>query len=152
MKKFIMILLLSFTNICLACNEAEHFFKDYQELARNFNPEISALYSDTAKISTFRVYPHGLERQMELTGMQWKLLMQKVMPLAKARNDKSTFSNVLISKTHNGYRIKADRYSELKCYKDTGYYMTLEKVYSKLLITEEYMETRPQSYCHTLGK
>lgn len=126
----------------------DEFFKNYMKLGENFDSKVAELYDDSAKIHAYRVYPHGLERSMEFTGAQWKQLVQKAMPLAKAKNDKSTFSEISISTVENGYRIKANRYSERKCYIDTGYYMILKRENSgELAIYEEYMETKPLSNC-----
>lgn len=70
------------------------------------------------------------------------------MPLAKMKNDKSTFKNIAIKPEGNGYKIKAHRYSEKKCYTDKGYYMLLKRTEKgQLEIVEEYMETQPQSDC-----
>ncbi|AQP99972.1 hypothetical protein B0W48_09355 [Pseudoalteromonas aliena] len=83
---------------------------------------------------------------MSFTGAQWKQLVQKIMPLAKANNDKNTFSEIRISKVESGYKIKAKRYSDRKCYMDTGYYMILKRQEGgELAILEEYMETKPLS-------
>ena len=85
---------------------------------------------------------------MQLTGAQWKELITKVMPVAKARGDKSTFSHILISIDGKQAKIKANRYSNLKCYTDKGYFMIIERQPdSKYRITEEYMETQPNSDC-----
>jgi len=85
---------------------------------------------------------------MEMTGVQWKQLITKVMPLAKAQNDKSIFSKIEISEFEDGYKIKADRYSLRKCYTDTGYYMVVKPLSDgSLKIFEEYMETKPLPNC-----
>jgi hypothetical protein len=150
MKKLLTLLFLLFYVPCFASSieQADAFFKKYIELGDKFDVAVAELYSDTAKIHTYRVYPHGLERAMELSGAQWKQLVKRVMPLAKAKNDKSTFSNITITKHGNGFKIKADRYSEIKCYTDKGYYMVVEPdSRGNLYIIEEYMETQPQSDC-----
>ena len=141
-------LMLALSNFTYASSEPEEFFRNYVELGNSFDPSIASLYSDSAKIRAYRVYPHGLERNMELTGAQWKQLATRLMPLSKAKNDKSIFSNTVITKQGDGYKIKADRYSVLKCYTDTGYYMIVEpESDGQLFIVEEYMETQPRSDC-----
>ena len=85
---------------------------------------------------------------MELTGKQWKELLVRVMPAAKAANDISTYKNVKITEHGKGYKIKTDRYSKRKCYTDTGHYIIVEPDDSgNLLIVEEYSETQSQSNC-----
>ena len=131
-----------------ATDDPKAFFQKFIELGHTYNPEVAALYSDEARIRAYRLYPHGTERTMEMNGAQWKQLVTATLPLAKARRDKSTFSNVTITKEGIGFRIKADRYSELKCYTDTGYYLIVNpREDGRLEIVEEYLETQPQSNC-----
>lgn len=131
-----------------AGNSAKEFFEKYVQLSDSFEPSVADLYSDNARIHTYRKYPHGLERAMELSGVQWKQLLIKAMPLAKAQNDKSIFSEVTMSNYGGGYKIKANRYSTRKCYIDTGYYMVVApNELGQLQIIEEYSETQPQSDC-----
>ena len=124
------------------------FFAKYVELGEAYDEKIADLYSDNAAIRTYRRYPHGLERAMELSGSQWKALLVKAMPLAKAQADKSTYSDVEVSITGSKAKIKAKRYSVRKCYTDTGYFMVIERRSNgEYLIVEEYSETQPQSNC-----
>ncbi|MFU2508950.1 hypothetical protein [Pseudoalteromonas sp. ASV78] len=142
------VLVILFTAVVRAESDPQNFFQNYTRLGDNFDLMVAELYNDSAKIHAYRVYPHGLERNMEFTGAQWKQFIQKVMPLAKLQNDKSTFSDIKISEVEGGYKVKANRYSERKCYMDTGYYMILQRqVNGNLAIFEEYMETKPLSNC-----
>ncbi len=136
------------SNVAYATSEPAEFFKKYVQLGDTFDPEIATLYSDRARIRATRQYPLGLNREMQFTGAQWKAVMVKVMEIAKAKDDRSTFSNMVITEKGGQYRIKADRYSVLKCYTDTGYYMIVEPGQSgHLSIVEEYMETKAFSDC-----
>jgi len=131
-----------------AADKPLEFFEEYVRLGESFDPQVVHLYSDQALIHAYRVYPHGLERNMQLSGIEWKQLVTRVMSLAKAKNDKSTFSNVAVTEISEGYKIKADRYSVRKCYTDTGYYMIIKASESGMLkIFEEYMETKPLPNC-----
>jgi hypothetical protein len=126
----------------------EELFERYEQLAKSFDSSIGSLYFDDAKVHAYRVYPHGLERTMEFTGAEWKEFILKVMPMAKSQNDISTYSNIVITEVESGYKIKADRYSERKCYTDNGYYMIVKSdVNGELLISEEYLETKPMPNC-----
>ena len=132
----------------IASETPEDFFTRYVQLGNEFSPSLADLYSNQALIRSYRVYPHGTERHMEVTGAQWKQVLVKVLPLAKAQNDKSTFSNIDISQISDGFKIQADRYSIRKCYVDTGYFMILKPTFNgRLQIVEEYLETQPQSSC-----
>ncbi len=139
---------LIYSNAAYAISKPEEFFKNFVELGHNFDPAVASLYSDSAKIHAKRIYPLGLERGMEFTGAQWKQMATTVMPMAKAKNDVSTYSNTIITKQGNGYKIKADRYSALKCYTDRGYYLVIQpESEGQFLIVEEYMETKAFSDC-----
>lgn len=136
------------SQIAHAGESASDFFNRYGQLNGRFDSSVADLYSDAAKIHTLRRYPFGLVRTVVLSGAQWKKVIIATMPLAKAKNDRGSTSNVTISKHGNGYKIKANRYSNIKCYTDTGYYMIVapDKL-GKLQIIEEYTETQPQSDC-----
>jgi hypothetical protein len=149
-KIFIYFILIYFTINLAFANTAtpKQFFNYYITLSENFDPALADLYSDSAKIQTYRKYPHGLERSMALSGLQWKMLINKMMPIAKASNDRSKFSNIKITPIAKKYKIKADRFSTIKCYTDKGYYMVIEpKENGAFEIIEEYMETQPNSNC-----
>jgi hypothetical protein len=148
-----LIIALSLVSICVHADStdiaaAQAFFENYAALSDAYDDKVADLYSDSAVIRGFRRYPHGLERSMELTGSQWKALLVKAMPLARAQADRSTFSDVEVSVTGTKAKIKANRYAVRKCYTDTGYYMVVERQPDgKYLIVEEYSETQPQSNC-----
>ncbi|MFC6633389.1 hypothetical protein [Microbulbifer taiwanensis] len=146
--KYFITLLVSFSADVIAEDNPGKFFQIYMQLGESFDANVANLYDDSAKIHAYRVYPHGLERNMELSGAQWKELVKKLMPIARAKNDKSTFSDINILEVEGGYKIKANRYSERKCYTDTGYYMILKNGDDgNLAIFEEYMETKPLPDC-----
>ena len=150
MNKVIVVILLIFSVSSYAntSEKANEFFKKYIQLSDAFDVSVVDLYLDEAKIHTQRKYPHGLVRGMELSGSKWKQLVVKVMPIAKAQNDKSTFSKITIIKQGDGFKVKSNSYSERKCYQDTGYYMLIKPdPKGSFHIIEEYMETQPESNC-----
>lgn len=151
MKLILKVTLITFA-VCLlpaqANDQVKAFFQEYVALNEGFDPAVADLYDDNARILAYRVYPHGLERALEMSGVDWKQLLVKLMPLAKAQNDKSTFSNLSISPVSEGFKIKADRYSVRKCYTDTGYFMVVRPAQDgRFLIIKEYMETQPLPSC-----
>jgi hypothetical protein len=128
--------------------EARDFFARYAALGKAYDPAVADLYSDEAFIRAFRRYPHGLERAMELRGVQWKALVRKAMPLAKAQNDRSEYKEPRFEVTGGKVKISAKRYSVRKCYWDPSYYMVLQKQPNgSLTIVEEYSETQPHADC-----
>jgi len=127
---------------------AQAFFENYVGLSDAYDDKVADLYSNSAVIRAYRRYHNGLERSMELSGSQWKALLIRAMPIARAQADRSTYSNVEVSVSGDKATIKADRYAVRKCYTDTGYYMVVERqTNGEYLIVEEYSETQPQSNC-----
>ena len=135
------------TSHALDLQEGRRFFDRYIALGNSYNPSLATLYADSAAIKTTRRYPTGQIRSLELTGTQWKTLLQKAMPLAKAQGDRSEFKNVRFEAIGDDIRVKADRYSVRKCYWDRAYYMVVRRTAAGLQIVEEYSETRPESAC-----
>ena len=131
----------------LDLQEGQRFFDRYVALGNSYNPALAALYADFAAIKTTRRYPTGQIRSLELTGAQWKDLIQKAMPLAKAQGDRGEFKNVRLEAIGDDIRVRADRYSVRKCYWDRGYYMVVRRTTADLQIVEEYSETEPESAC-----
>lgn len=147
--------------ILMACGLASDAFADpgldrdardmlarYIALGEAYDPAIAELYADDAVIKTYRRYPFGRERAMEMRGAAWKALIRTAMPWAKAQNDRSEFRETEFEVDEGRVRIKANRYAFRKCYLDTGYYMIVARQPDgSLRIVEEYSETQPQSDC-----
>ena len=133
--------------------ETEHeaavaFFENYVALGHAFDPSVAELYSDTAKITANRVYPTGQKQSMELSGAQWKALIVKAMPIAEERNDKNEYSEIKVSEESGTYRISAKRYSLLKCYTDSDYFIVITKGSDgEFEIIEEQSNSQSESSC-----
>lgn len=100
----------------LAQSEAEALFVKYKTLERAFDPDVVNLYCDTALIRNVRSYPDGQQRTLELPAPKYKELIRYAMPMAKAKNDVNTYSEVAFSQEGGNTRITAKRYSEMKKY------------------------------------
>lgn len=142
-------LLFMVSGIAAAAPETpEEFFQRFVETGHRFDPSVANLYADNASIRMYRRYPHGLERSMEMSGAEWKVLLHKVMPLARAKNDKSTYTNVRFVSLGGKVKITADRYAVRKCYTDPSYYLFIEKQPDGgYRVIEEYFETEPKPDC-----
>lgn len=128
--------------------EARTFFARYIALGEAYDVSLADLYADDAVIHGIRRYPDGRIQTVQLSGEEWKSLIVKVMPLARAQQDRSTYSNIEVSVTGSRAKISADRYTHRKCYTDTGYFMIIERQDNgNYLIVDEYTETQPQSNC-----
>ena len=128
--------------------EAKQFLARYVALGHAFDIALANLYADDAVIRIYRRYPHGLERSLEMKGVQWKDLIRTGMPLAKAQNDRSEYKEPSFVVGDGRVRIGATRYSLRKCYWDPEYYFVVARQPDgSLKIIEEYAETQPQSNC-----
>ena len=150
MKKLILVLFISISTPCYADSHesVSNFFDKYVNLNNAFDETVAWLYSDNAKIRTYQVYPKGLKKALELSGAQWKMLASLIMPVNRLDENQSQFSDITITDHGNGFKIKANRYVEAKCYTDRDYYMIVEPGSDgSLVITEEYSGTLLVSEC-----
>jgi hypothetical protein len=95
---------------------ATALFKRYVALEQSFDPAVADLYADDAKIQNTRRYPSGEVKVMSLPAAKYKALLRSVMPAAKARGDRNSYSDVKYTTESDGIRVSAKRYSELKKY------------------------------------
>ncbi len=108
-----------------------------------FDPAVAWRYAPNAKITTLR---DGQQR-LEIDGAQYASLIASSMAAAKARNDRSTFSDVIVTAADGRWRISAKRYSHLRCHLDAGYTMDLALIEGEWKIVAEHSETRSASQC-----
>ena len=74
---------------------------------------------------------------------RYKTLIREAMPIAKARGDRNTFSNVRYTTEGARVRIHASRFSELKNYTSPISLLVGPSPAGKWLIYEEISESRP---------
>jgi hypothetical protein len=134
--------------VAAAPESPEEFFNRFVELGHRFDASVVDLYLDSASIKMYRRYPHGLERAMEVSGSEWKVMLRKIMPLARPKNDKSTYANVKFQSLGTKVKITAQRYAVRKCYTDPAYYLVIERQPGGAYgVVEEYFETEPRPDC-----
>ncbi len=144
------LLVILISSVAQASEETAYlkFFEKYQTLSDNFDMAVSELYSDEAKITAIRKMPDGIEQTMTVDGKRWKQMLIDTMELGKQRGDRSEFSDIKVLVQNNRAKVTANRYSTIKCFNDSRYYMTIEKGNNKeLKIIEEFMESPLQSSC-----
>lgn len=122
---------------------AERLFADYQKRARAFDSASADLYCDSATIRNVRIHPDGQRRTLELSAPKYKDLIRAAMPLARARGDTNTYSDIRYSKEGSGIRITATRYSELKRYSSPISLLVGACNGGDWAILEELSESRP---------
>jgi hypothetical protein len=134
--------------LSFAAETPVEFFDKYESLSNHFDASVADLYSDDAEIHAYRKQKGQVESELTIDGAKWKLLMRQAMPLAKAQDDRNTYSNIDVVEMDNGYRINATRYSTKKCYYDSSYYMVIEPSQSgDFKITQEHITTQYNSGC-----
>ena len=126
-----------------ATDAAKQLFGQYVALGHAYDPGVADLYADEAVIRNRRIYPTGDVREMTVPAPKYKTLIRQVMPLAKARGDRSTYSEVSYAAEGERVRIKASRYSELKNYASPLVLLVGPSASGKWLIYEELSESRP---------
>ena len=80
---------------------------------------------------------------MTMPAPRYKALIRSAMPAAKARDDRSTYSDVRYSAEGAGVRITAQRFSELKKYTSPLSMLVKPDARGAWLIDEELSESQP---------
>ncbi|WP_052631213.1 hypothetical protein [Pseudoxanthomonas suwonensis] len=122
---------------------AQQVFAEYQARARAFDPAVADLYCDTAIIRNVRMYPDGQQRTLELPAPKYKELIRTAMPLAKARGDHNTYSDIEFNAEGSNVRIAAIRYSVLKGYSSPISILVGSCNGGKWAVLEELSQSRP---------
>lgn len=123
--------------------EAQRLYERYVALSHAFDARVADLYADTAVIRNKRTYPTGQVRELSIPAPQYKELIRSVMPAAKARGDRSTYSGLKFAVEGKGVRITGTRYSELKGYSSPVSVLVEPSDSGKWQIVEELTESRP---------
>lgn len=123
--------------------KAAALFERYVTLGRAYDAGLAELYDDNALIRNKRTYPGGEVREMTMPAGQYKSLLRKALPLAQARGDRSTYSDVRYTREGERVRISAARYSELKKYTSPLVLVVGPAAGGRWLIYEEHSESRP---------
>ena len=123
--------------------KAKELFERYAALERAFDPAAADLYSDDAKIQNTRTYPTGEKRTVTLPAPDYKKLIKTALPMAKARGDTSTYSDVKFAPEGERVRITCSRFSDLKKYSSPLSLLVGADSNGQWLIFEEISESRP---------
>lgn len=124
-------------------DEAQALFEHYVALEHSFDPAAADLYADAALIMNRRTYPNGQSRELTMPAPQYKALIRQSMPLARARGDTSTYSDLRFIEEDRGVRVLALRFSNLKHYSSPLSLLIGPDATGHWLILEELSESRP---------
>lgn len=123
--------------------KARALFEQFVRLTEAFDPAITDLYADTAKISNRRVFPDGTSREMSMPAPSYKTLLRQVLPVAKEQNDLDRYSEVRYTVEGDNVRITATRYSVMKDYSAPHTLLVGPDTDGTWRILEESGESRP---------
>ena len=124
MLRALILLLVTFST--QANEDIRNFFSKYVELEKSFNTDIAKLYLDHAVI----VITHDVEGRPPITisGTKLKKYIAQLAETVRENNDFNTYSNIKIKEKDNGtFLITASRTSNMRCYTDKSYSMTVLK-------------------------
>jgi hypothetical protein len=122
---------------------ARQLFERYDALAAAFDTTVADLFSDSAMIQNTRRYPDGTSKVMTLPAPAYKDLIRKVMPLARARDDRNTYTKVTYVAEGPNVRIAGQRTSTMKKYTSPFSLLVGADEKGKWLILEEITESQP---------
>jgi len=122
---------------------AEQFFAQYAALERAYDSSMAELYADEALIKTKRKYPMGEAGQMIIPAAQYKTMLRELIPIAKARGDRCTYSNVTYTQEGAFVRIDALRFTEPRKYTSPISLLVGRSPRGSWLIYEESSESQP---------
>jgi hypothetical protein len=94
--------------------EAQKLFKQYVDSEHNYDPSQAELYAPNANIKDVRVYSDGQSKTLSWTGDNYKQIVKAQLPVAKARGEQNTYSQVNYIREGNNVRIKCVRASVQK--------------------------------------
>ena len=123
--------------------EAQRLFQQYVQLGQAFDAQVAELYADTANIRNKRIDAAGQVRELSMPAPQYKQMIRSVMPMAKARGDKNTYSDLRFTLEGRGVRITGIRFSELKQYTSPISLLVQPSAAGTWQIVEEITESRP---------
>ena len=134
-------------------NKFKLFFSEYETLNKQFDVAVAKLYSDEAKVIGVRSMPDGTEKTLSFDGKKWKQLIVDLMGVAKERGDTSKFTDINITEEGNTAKIRATRYSLIKCHEDKDYYMVVNTHEDgRIEIIEEFSKSPQLSKCKNAPK
>lgn len=158
MRKFLVLLLLGLLIIAGSkafaneAQEAMRFFKNYVQLANNYDSEITKMYSPDAKIIRQVIKPDGTLVDVETDTNTYVNQLKLGQKGARLRRYKNHYSDVKSEKVANGYKISSLRQPSGEKYKLKTYMIVQKQPSGKWLIVEEMMQTKVQSFLKYANK
>lgn len=127
-------------------DDAMAFFNSVVDASNNYSQQLSAMYSDNAKIIRQVIKPDGSLVNVYFTGKDYKEEMARNAKFAKLVGYKNFYSDESISKVSKGYKITAMRKPSPSDYKLKTYMIVQQQPNGKWVVVEELMQTKVQTF------
>ncbi|MBO6272695.1 hypothetical protein J6O48_07935 [bacterium] len=128
-------------------DEALAYFKKYVNLANNYDPIITTMYSPSARIIREVVKPDGSTVTRVTNTQRYISEMRKSQIVAKIRNYKNNYSNIKVERTGTDtYKISSLRQPSGETYKLKAYFVVKKQPNGNWIIIEEMMQTKVQLF------
>jgi len=111
--------------------------KQVERAGEEFDTSGLDVYADDAVIRNQRQMPSGEVRDMELSGAAYKTMIRTMLPIAKARGDRSSMRDVRFRMEGLAVRASATRYSHLKKYESPIDWLLARNAAGEWRIVEE---------------
>ena len=128
-----------------AKEDALKFFDSYVNAANTYSNKLLDYYSPNAKIIRVVVRPDGTKGTATFAMKDYATQMKIGAATAKIRNYKNYYTNRVVTKTSNGYKITCLRQPTGETYKLNAYFV-VSNASGKWKIIEEMMETKVQAF------
>lgn len=118
------------------------FFDRYQNLERNFDPELASLYHQDAVVWVTRIYSNGVVRQLKIPGDVYQLAIRQSMDAAAEHGDFNEYSDIRVVPQADHVRIEATRYNLWRNYRSPYSAVVRRGPDGEWRIVEERFETQ----------
>lgn len=126
--------------------EALNFFNSFIKASNSYSASLLNMYSDDAKIIRQVVKPDGKTVNIPFSIEDYRKQMKLSSKIAKLKKYKNDYSNIIVTKTANGYKIDSMRKPSLSDYKLKSSMVVKKQPDGKWLIVEELMQTKEQIF------
>lgn len=129
-------------------HEARAFLRAYAALTATSDVAILELYRDDARLRVSSFAADGQARTAPLRGRDWKRQLRAGWYDGSTRLEATSFRNASIARDGERIVIRANRYSQTRCYCDSKYLVAIEANASGIFqIVEEHIGFQPDSHC-----
>ena len=149
MKKILTLLVLFFVPLAVFADDKQDaidFFNKYVNAANTYDNSVGNMYAPNAVIIRQVVKPDGTTANAYTDTATYLRQMRLSSAAAKVRKYKNTYRNITATPVAGGYKVSAERQPTGETYWLKTYQIIKKQPDGKLLITEEMMQTKVQTF------